>query len=365
MRTACVPVTLAGLCAGVAALTTPAAASVTFSTFGPNSRVNAISADGSTSVGRIGGRATRWAGLVAQDLNTFGDGSISTANAVSADGSVVVGNAFNGSIFSPDTVAYRWTAGGGAVGLGATGGSYEGWGSLGVSADGSSVVGRTGFGLAARAFGASFGPPVSSSPSSARGISSSGSVIVGQTRNLAGTADVAFRFTTAESVQELGALGGGTNSAANAVSGDGAATFGWSESAQGRQAFSWTLAGGLVGLGDLAGGAFDSEALAANSDGSVVVGTGTDSIGAAAVRWTASGPVSIQALLEGAGLDLSGWRLTGATGVSADGLTFVGNGVAPGGESQGWIATIPSPGVAAAAGVLGLFCCRRRRRAAR
>jgi len=353
---------MAGGCVGLIALAAPAAASVTFSTLGASSRVNAISADGTTAVGRIGGRATRWVGSVPQDLNTFGNGSFSTANAVSADGSVVVGNAYNGDSWSPDTVAYRWSSGGGASSLGVTGGNYEGWGALGVSGDGSAVVGRSGFGLGATAFGAPFGPPVSTGPSSARGISASGSVIVGQTRNSDGTANVAFRWTTAESASLIGALAGGVNSAANAVSADGSSIVGWSESAAGRQAFAWTLAGGMIGLGDLAGGSYDSEALATSADGSVIVGIGTDALGAAALRWTPSGTTSIQTLLEGAGLNLAGWRLTSATGVSADGLTFVGNGTAPGGQSQGWMATIPAPGIPAAAAMCGLFGCIARHR---
>jgi hypothetical protein len=46
------------------------------------------------------------------------------------------------------------------------------------------------------------------------------------------------------------------------------------------------------------------------------------------------------------GLDLSGWTLTEATGISADGRTIVGYGVNPSGDQEGWIA-VPEPPPAA------------------
>ena len=358
MKSVCAMTVIAGSVIGVG---TPALASVSFSGFGAGSRANALSADGSTAVGRVGGRATRWVGTVPHDLNTFGDGSYSTASAVSADGSVIVGNAYNGDPFMPDTVAYRWTAGTGASSLGATGGSYEGWGAMGVSAGGSVVVGRTGFASAATAFGAPFGAPISYGRSAARGVSADGSVIVGFTRNDAGDRTEAFHWTGQHGTQLLGTLAGGANSGASAVSGDAATIVGWSESTLGRQAFRWSAIEGMIGLDDLAGGAFDSEALALSADGAVIVGTGTDALGATAVRWTTSGPVPIQSLLTGLGMDLTGWRLTAATGVSADGLTFVGNGLDPSGQYAGWIATVPAPGAPIAAGLLALLRHRSRR----
>lgn len=331
---------------------------------GPGSRVNAISADGSTAVGRIGGRAYRWVNSTAQDLNTFGDGSTSTAIGVSADGSVVVGNAYNGDFLSPDTMAFRWSAGG-TQSFGATGGSYEGWGSLGVSADGSVVVGRRGFGPGATAFGADFGPPVSNGRSTATGVSADGSVIVGQSRTDAGDHAEAFRWSTAGGVTLLGALPGGLESAATAISGDGTHVIGWSQSSAGRQAFAWSGAG-MVPLGDLAGGAFDSIALATSADGAIVVGTATSDSGPVAFRWTqTTGIVPLKDWLQGAGVNLPDWQLTSATGISADGLTMVGNGIGPGGESQAWIVTVPAPGAAVGLVLGSTALSRRARRHAR
>jgi hypothetical protein len=47
------------------------------------------------------------------------------------------------------------------------------------------------------------------------------------------------------------------------------------------------------------------------------------------------------------GVDLTGWQLTGATGVSADGHTIVGDGLHPNGDREAWIARLPAGVVAA------------------
>jgi hypothetical protein len=47
-------------------------------------------------------------------------------------------------------------------------------------------------------------------------------------------------------------------------------------------------------------------------------------------------------LVDEFGLDLTGWTLTSAAGISDDGLTIMGNGVNPDGKSEAWIAVLPS-----------------------
>jgi hypothetical protein len=41
------------------------------------------------------------------------------------------------------------------------------------------------------------------------------------------------------------------------------------------------------------------------------------------------------------GLDLSGWTLTAATGVSDDGSVIVGRGINPSGDPEAWRAEVP------------------------
>ena len=74
--------------------------------------------------------------------------------------------------------------------------------------------------------------------------------------------------------------------------------------------------------------------------------------------------ISVQSLLERDGLDLHGWDLQLATGISADGLTIVGNGLGGINPTNGlpyneaWIADIRAaavPGPTIGAGMPGLI----------
>src|SRR5207247_1260373 len=80
-----------------------------------------------------------------------------------------------------------------------------------------------------------------------------------------------------------------------------------------------------------------------SADGAVVVGEinyGTPHPEAAI--WTESqGVQSIHALLTNAGIDLAGWTLQSANGISADGTVVVGAGVDPDGHTRAWIAKLP------------------------
>jgi probable HAF family extracellular repeat protein/YVTN family beta-propeller protein len=101
---------------------------------------------------------------------------------------------------------------------------------------------------------------------------------------------------------------------------DGSVVVGYSYAggASNRQAVRWTLATGIVGLGNLEGGDFDSEATGVSADGSVVVGFSETATGTKAFRWTeATGMVGLGAL---PGADEGG----AAHGVSADGSVVVG-----------------------------------------
>jgi hypothetical protein len=101
----------------------------------------------------------------------------------------------------------------------------------------------------------------------------------------------------------------------------------------------------MVGLGDLGGGIFSSIAKAASYNGSVVVGRGNSGSGDEAFIWDqTNGMRSLTALLvNDFGLDLTDWTLTEAIGISDDGLTIVGWGNDPNGNSQAWMAVLDPP----------------------
>jgi probable HAF family extracellular repeat protein len=142
----------------------------------------------------------------------------------------------------------------------------------------------------------------------------------------------------------LGDIPGGQFwSFATAVTNDGTVIVGSSWGENGTEAFRWTEETGMVGLGmgpfHFGAGPF-SDAYAVSDDGSIVVGMGT---GYQAVVWDERhGFRSIARLLEGAGIDLTGWRLEQARGVSADGLTIVGLGQNPNGQQESWVTVLPA-----------------------
>ncbi len=171
-------------------------------------------------------------------------------------------------------------------------------------------------------------------------------------------------FAAPATFQGLGDLaGGGFNSEAYGVSADGSTVVGHGTSASDYEAFRWTSGGGMVGLGDLDGGSFYSYASGVSADGSTVVGWSNSALGDEAFIWdTASGMQRLQdVLVNDHGLDLTGWRLDSANGISDDGLTIVGKGYNPSGYHEAWIATIPEPVTLSLLALGGLALLRRRR----
>ena len=283
-----------------------------------------VSADGSVVVGTLGsqlnypGWATggfRWTdGTGMVELESL-FGSPVSPPAVSADGSVVVSGgclqipfAFNESCF-----AYRWTSGEVTSGFDDLPFNLK---ACGVSADGSVVVG-----------GIEAGP----SPCDCVGWG-------------CGSTHGAFRWTASEGM--TGPTGfssaGCYGEAAGDVSADGQVVIvgGWDYPDAG---VVWRADTGVVDLGDLPGGYVGSYARALSGDGSVVVGYSWSASGQEAFIWDAvNGIRSLRALLvDEPGLDLTGWTLTSATGVSDDGQTIVGTGVSPDGHTEAWMATLP------------------------
>lgn len=290
------------------------------------------------------GTAFRWNGTGTMiDLGNLG-GIASVAYAVSDDGSVVVGEGNDGTGHR----VFRWTSGGGMVDLGNLGGAAGG-AAFDLTPDGSIIVGRAqNAGGNTEAFRWTSGGgmvglgTLGGTTSEGRAISSDGTVIVGQSATAGGQYH-AFSWTSGGGMVDLGTLGG-TFSGANDVSSDGSVIVGSSYTAGGQEeAFRWE-SGTMTSLGTLGG--TESEAYAVSGDGSVVVGSSRNAGGQTkAFRWTSGALTSLEDDLSDAGVDVTGWSLTRAAGVSSDGNTVVGRG-SVGGEAFGFIAVFTAGGAA-------------------
>ncbi len=305
----------------------------------------------------------------------------SAAWGISADGTTVVGASSTAS----GSDGFRWRADSGISPLGLVGGAARG-----VSGDGSVVVGinsSQAFRWDAAGGAVLLGDlPGGATFSTAYAISADGTTIVGRGRSATG--EEAFRWTTAEGMIGMGDLPGGfTSSTAYDVSADGQSIVGASYSGAGLEAFIWTPSTGMQSLGDLPGGRTIGTARGISSDGSIIVGQGSDSTSnnvawiwdgasgfaalplipgagpdhlASAVSddglivvgsnygrafiWDATnGTQSLRDLLVGLGVDLTGWHLADATGISADGRSIVGYGTNPSGATEAFLAYIPEP----------------------
>ena len=213
----------------------------------------------------------------------------------------------------------------------------------GVSADGQAVVGvsLSSVGLGVTRGGEAFlwvkpgpmrgldalSPSETEYFSAAHDVSDQGRVVVGESQTDKGRQ--AFRWTQATGMVGLGTPALNETSVAYGVSADGKIIVG----TQGQVAFRWTEEPGMASLGDLPGGQQKSAALAVSSDGKVVVGCGSTDDGIEAFRWTA------EAGLLGLG-DLAGGRFfSAADGVSRDGSVIVGTAKSDNGtEAFRWTA---------------------------
>ncbi len=327
----------------------------------PSSIARAISADGRFIVGSsytgsgIMNHAVRWdvrGGIL--DLGDIpGGNSYSHASAISADGSTVVGQGSIGTNYGDR--AAMWTEVTGMYSLGALPGVTTSTAKA-VSSDGTVVVG----GGSSRAFRwTSQSGMVDLGYGVANGVSADGSVVVGTYNAL----DTAFRWTQEEGLVSLGVLPGDYySSGGNAISADGSVIVGASVRVGATQAYRWTSETGMVGLGDLPGGAYFSSPTTVSPDGSIVLGRSNTAMGDEAMIWDAShGMRNLREVFAiDYGLDMTGWLLTQANGISTDNSTIIGVGKYQGGAVQSWVFIVPEPGTGSLL-VLGLAVSKRRR----
>ncbi|MFZ4573136.1 MAG: GC-type dockerin domain-anchored protein [Phycisphaerales bacterium] len=297
----------------------------------------------------------------AQPLFGTTTGPSARAHGASADGSIVAGVADYGAFNPLGSQAFVWSASSGMTLIGdLPGGSAPRGVARGISDDGTVVVGIGESALGTQAWryhvpSGVFTPLNDLAGGAAEcyayAVSDDGRVAVGIGRVANGTR--AARWVDAGQPQNLetlpNAAGFEPNSAAEAVNADGSVVVGWSRSTnspQGAEAFLWRQGQGLIGLGDLPTGAFQSWAYGVSADGSVVVGRasiagpcgpfGCGSEGRAFIWDAANGMRDLQQLATDAGADLTGWKLTEARAVSADGRVITGNGFNPSGAGEAW-----------------------------
>ena len=193
--------------------------------------------------------------------------------------------------------------------------------------------------------------------SQARGISGDGTVIVGSSTFASQPANFgavqAFRYTDAGGMVGIGFLDGSltfASSTARGISDDGTVIAGSSTVrdpntlALRTQAFRWTAAGGMAGLGyvDGGGGTPYSYVNGINGDGSIIVGSSSSPAAPLeGFRWAATGPhagmQSLAGLLTQGDVDLTGFSALIPTGISVDGQFMSVNSVLSDGNYHGFL----------------------------
>ncbi|MFV5212905.1 autotransporter domain-containing protein [Azonexus caeni] len=210
------------------------------------------------------------------------------------------------------------------------------------------------------AFTSSFGRSIDASGDTVVGYGST--MVLGyQGSNLvhiSGQVEEAFVWTPGGGMQGLGVLASdndpvvGTmtpSSRAYAVSADGSTVVGISRGVGVNdipEAFRWTAAGGMLGLGTLNGGTY-SIANGVNADGSVVVGSADQPTplipsirGAYAFRWTAAGGLqTVSDWLTANGVAVGSNTFSDAVAVDASGNAVIGKGQIDG-RTQSYLARV-------------------------
>lgn len=320
----------------------------------------------------------------------------SSAQSVNADGSVVVGSSMSDS----GAQAFIWTESTGMVSLGnlSDNSFLQSWANS-ISADGKVIVGYgdpigsgwdtyKGFIWTQTDGMTEIGSLDTSSRFMAFSVSGDGTVVVGD------GGPEAFRWTQETGIEGLGVLPGKTNSRAIDISSDGSVIIGQSYSLPAwndEDGFIWTQSGGMKAMASLTGGRY-CMLLALSPDGSVIAGTTrSSSTNYPAFFWTEqkgmtvmghlpgkntthptdmtpygeiivggsfSGPTSgdafiwdstngmrkLQAVLQTEyGLDLTGWTLQNASGITPDGNVIVGHGINPSGRQEAFRVVLNKP----------------------
>ncbi|RMD65751.1 HAF repeat/PEP-CTERM domain-containing protein, partial [Candidatus Parcubacteria bacterium] len=299
-----------------------------------------VSADGKVVVGvsNSGGpQAFRWtASGGMKPLGFLPGGNNSYAFAVSEDGSVVTGWSNSSKTTGGNVEAFRWVDPGPMVGLDdLLGGQFNSWGE-GIAANGGIIVGKGTsasteaflwvFALGMTGLGHLSGGTVSEATDVWFAGAGGDALIVGSS-NASGVVNEAFYYLTPGPMVGMGFLPNASSkeSEATAISSNGKVIVGWGANATAgaKEAFRYSYPNGpMQGLGFLPppNPKTESKALDVSADGSVIVGYASSTDGRAAFIWAATnGMRDLKlVLMEHYGLDLTGWKLETATGISDD-----------------------------------------------
>lgn len=313
-----------------------------------------ISSDGVIVVGTAktekGDQAYRWTeedGMIS--LGNLPDSSFnqSWANGISGNGEVIVGSGDPGESWNTHK-GFVWTAETGMTLIGSLNDS-ERYEAFAASADGSVITGDGGqqiFRWTEETGCAGLGTLAGRNASRGVDLSDDGSVIVGSSYNLPNwDSEQAYRWTEEEGIAGIGFLPGSNYSFSIAVSNDGQVIVGTGTASGKYPAFKWTQASGMVNIGHLPGkSTTHPQDLTAN--GSVIVGASFGDRGAnsQAFIWDeTNGMRNLQTVLQDEyELDLSGWELQMASGITPNGNVIVGWGTNPDGNQEAFRVVLES-----------------------
>ena len=186
--------------------------------------------------------------------------------------------------------------------------------------------------LAASAGGALAGPVITFTPlgqstgqNVGLALSSNGTQVAGQYAD-----GSQWHWSAATGFKPVPHLPGGSNNSQPADVSNTGVVVGFSNGANGTEAYRWTASGGTVGLGNFQSNlAFYSEATGVSDDGQLISGTGLDNVANRSFRYDGS----LHALGSFPGTNFDG---NYAHGISADGSRVIGHGFNATGHFEGY-----------------------------
>jgi probable HAF family extracellular repeat protein len=311
-----------------------------------SSSAQGVSADGKVVVGSgspdSGALAFVWTeetGMIS--LGNISDNSFneSWAYGISGNGKVIVGSGDVGNSWNTHK-GFVWTQENGMTLIGSLDES-ERYEAFTASQNGSIIVGDGGqqvFRWTEETGCVGLGTLEGRNASRGVDVSDDGSVIVGSSYNLPNwDSEQAYRWTEEDGIVGLGFLPNSNYSFAIAVSNDGKVIVGTGYADGTYPAFRWTKESGMVNIGHLSGKT-TTHPQDLTADGSIIVGGSFQNRGAspAAFIWDENnGMRKLQDVLQNDyGLDLTGWTLAVANGITPDGKVIVGWGTNPEGNQE-------------------------------